>query len=62
MQLEEEDIWEAPLLESTEEALLFGEDSEPQEAETSTPYIPVLPIEALKPKVAARVVGPLDIQ
>ena len=73
IQLDEEDILEASLLESagevpvasptpTEEVLLLGKDPEPQGAQASAPHIPIWPKEALKPKDTARVAGPLDIQ
>ena len=70
---QEEDIWEASLLESVEdgpmasttpaeEALQFGEDPEPQGVQASTQHKPIQPEEALKPKVTARTAHSLDIQ
>ena len=65
LQLDGKDIWEASLLEfveedpvasptPAEEALLFGEDPEPQGAQASAQCIPVQPEEALKPHGAVR--------
>ena len=73
IQLDEEDIWEASLLESVEdesvaspmpaeEALLLAEDPEPQGTQASAPCKPVQPEEALKPEVTARTADSLDIQ
>ena len=73
IQLDEEDIWEASLFESVgeesmdspttaEDALPFSEDPEPQGVQASSLHIPIWPEEALKPKVTAGVVGPLNIQ
>ena len=60
LQMHDEDIWEDSLLESVgdepvafqtpgEEALLLGEDPEPQGAQASTSLIPIWSEEALKP-------------
>ena len=73
LQLEEEDFLEASLLESAEEepmasptpaeeALLLGEDPEPQGVQASAPCKPIWPEEALKSKVTARTTDPLDRQ
>ena len=60
IQLDEEDIWEASLLESvkdeplasltpSEKALLLSEDLEPQGSQVSTQHILIWPEEAPKP-------------
>ena len=46
----------------TEEALLLGEDPEPQGAQASALCIPIWPEEALKSEVTAGVASLLNIQ